>query len=179
MRVNSVSIFLIYRPIPLTLYFSEAIIQLHLKIHGAWLGRVPCEHCPKAHIEKFCWAACGGPQGLRDIIEHYLRLLNWPIRQSVPPFLFYLLPLTAFLPEFAFAHTFRCLYLYISLYIHCQPSCMNQRTYHKMPPYKSCVTQGAKANFIHCMVSNTSCTVNKKTQLYTRLIDDRVRGAEC
>ncbi|KAJ7215753.1 hypothetical protein C8J57DRAFT_1538158 [Mycena rebaudengoi] len=59
----------------------EAIIQLHLKIHGAWLGRVPCEHCPKAHIEKFCWAACGGPQGLRDIIEHYLRLLNWPIRR--------------------------------------------------------------------------------------------------
>ncbi|KAJ7219842.1 hypothetical protein C8J57DRAFT_1537014 [Mycena rebaudengoi] len=59
----------------------KAIIQLHLKIHGAWLGRVPCEHCPKAHIEKFCWAACGGPQGLRDIIEHYLRLLNWPIRR--------------------------------------------------------------------------------------------------
>ncbi|KAJ7257316.1 hypothetical protein C8J57DRAFT_1516781 [Mycena rebaudengoi] len=63
----------------------EAIVQLHLKIHGAWLGRVRCDHCPKFHIEKFCWAACGGPQGLRRIIEHYLKVLNWPIiRVRIP-----------------------------------------------------------------------------------------------
>ncbi|KAJ7215758.1 hypothetical protein C8J57DRAFT_1538162 [Mycena rebaudengoi] len=63
----------------------EAIVQLHLKIHGAWLRRIRCDHCPKFHIEKFCWAACGGPQGLRRIIEHYLKVLNWPIiRVRIP-----------------------------------------------------------------------------------------------
>ncbi|KAJ7274168.1 hypothetical protein C8J57DRAFT_1506275 [Mycena rebaudengoi] len=63
----------------------EAIVQLHLKIHGAWLGRVRCDHCPKYHIEKFSWAACGGPQGLRRIIQHYLRVLGWPIIRVLIP----------------------------------------------------------------------------------------------
>ncbi|KAJ7690528.1 hypothetical protein B0H17DRAFT_1201649 [Mycena rosella] len=57
----------------------EALIHLHFKLAGAWVGPVQCDFCPVKHQEKFDYEACGGKRGIERVVEYYLGKLGWPI----------------------------------------------------------------------------------------------------
>ncbi|KAJ7655442.1 hypothetical protein B0H17DRAFT_1146433 [Mycena rosella] len=60
-------------------FISEALIHLHFKLAGAWVGPVQCDFCPVKHQEKFDYEACGGKRGIERVVEYYLGKLGWPI----------------------------------------------------------------------------------------------------
>ncbi|KAJ7681688.1 hypothetical protein B0H17DRAFT_1138285 [Mycena rosella] len=57
----------------------EALIHLHFKLAGAWVGPVQCDFCPVKHQEKFDYEACGGKRGIERVVEYYLGKLGWLI----------------------------------------------------------------------------------------------------
>ena len=61
----------------------EKIIHLELKRHGAWLGRVRCRYCPRAHQEKYDLREIGSVTGFIAIVEARLRAMGWPVTRSV------------------------------------------------------------------------------------------------